>query len=253
MLLATDIGNSDIVLGISGNDCWLHTWRIPTLPDLPETAYLSRISDLFLENSLKATDVEQVILSSVVPGLTEKIRNVLTVFLGKAPVVMAPELYQRLPLILNNPYEIGSDLVANALAAFTRYRQPCLIVDFGTALTFTAVSGNGHVLGVAIAPGLKTAIKSLSQNTARLFEVPLEMPPSPLGNNTVTAIQAGILMGYEGMVRFMITRILQEMKADGKVVATGGLSAVITPLQDVFDVIDPHLTLDGLKIAASYA
>ena len=149
-----------------------------------------------------------------------------------------------------NPYEIGSDLVANAVAAYFKYGQTCIVVDFGTALTFTTVSGDGTILGVSIVPGLKTAIRSLSQNTAKLFDVPLEMPDSALGRNTVSAIQSGIILGYEGLVKNIVTKIREEQKEPCPAIATGGLAFVITSLKDFFYAFEPTLTLDGLRMVA---
>lgn len=166
---------------------------------------------------------------------------------------MGPDLYKKLPIGVLNPYEIGSDLVSNALAAYTRFKRSCIVVDFGTALTFTTLGNDGEILGVAIAPGLKTAIKSLSQNTAKLFDVPLQLPDSVLGKNTVHAIQAGILIGYEGIVTTMIKKIRKELKDESvPVIATGGLSSIITSLSSEFSSIDANLTLDGLRIAVEF-
>src|SRR5690606_36467488 len=131
------------------------------------------------------------------------------------------------------------------------FSKNCIVIDFGTALTFTTISGEGKILGVAIAPGLKTAISALSQNTAKLFDVPLEQPKSALGKNTVQAIQAGILLGYEGLVKAMIDRIKVELQEpDISTVATGGLSSIITPPNGTFTRIEPNLTLDGLRLVA---
>ncbi len=154
-----------------------------------------------------------------------------------------------MPLLIRNPYEIGADLVANAVAAFDRFKKNCVVVDFGTALTFTTVSASGEIAGVSIAPGIKTAIRSLSQHTAKLFDVPAEMPKSVLGKGTTHAIQAGVMIGYEGMVLHMLNRIREELNDTGLMtVATGGLCMSIPSLQPVFSEIDPHLTLTGLKI-----
>ena len=139
-------------------------------------------------------------------------------------------------------------MVANAVAAYDHYRKSCIVVDFGTALTFTTLSDEGKILGVSITPGLKTAIKSLTQNTAKLFDVPLEMPKSALGTNTITAIQSGILFGYSGLVQSMVAEIRNEVQQEIPAVATGGLSSIITPLKDFFDHIDTKLTLNGLRI-----
>lgn len=150
---------------------------------------------------------------------------------------------------INNPHEIGTDLVANAVAAVYRFpNNHCIVVDFGTALTFTTISKNKEILGVAISLGLQTAVRALSQNTAKLPEVPLELPASPIGKNTTHAIQAGVLLGYVGAVPFILQQIENELGEKCKVIATGGLSSILTPLKNYFDQIDMLLTLDGLRI-----
>lgn len=248
MLLALDIGNSDITLGWWANAEWKHIWRIPSKTTQPELFYGVRIRDYFLEAGIPVDHAEIIVLSSVVPGLTEKIRSVIRTLFEREAIVLGPKIYEKIPLDILNPYEIGSDLVANATAAYHQYKQTCVVVDFGTALTFTTISGEGKILGVSIAPGLRTAIKSLSQNTAKLFDVPLEMPTSALGRSTVTAIQSGIVIGYEGLVKNMVQAIRAELKTDCPAIATGGLSFVITSLKSFFDKVDPHLTLNGLRI-----
>jgi type III pantothenate kinase len=169
---------------------------------------------------------------------------------GIEPISLGPKIYQQLPIEVLNPYEIGSDLVANAMGAFIKFKQTCIVVDFGTALTFTTVSEQGKILGVSIVPGLRTALRALTQNAAKLFDVPLEIPKSALGTSTVTAIQSGIVIGYEGLVRKMVSAIREELKTDCPAIATGGLSFVIAPLKDFFYAIDPTLTLDGLRFIA---
>ena len=250
MLLAIDIGNSDITLGLTNaSDKWDHIWRIPSVVDLGQHFYAHRISDLFFETGIKRYEVQRIVVSSVVPGLTEKIKFALTSLFERQPVVLGPEVYKRLPIKILRPYEIGSDLVSNALAAFTLFKGACVVVDFGTALTFTTLSDEGEILGVSIAPGLKTAIRSLSQNTAKLFDVPLDMPSSVLGRGTVHAIQAGVLVGYEGMVKYMLEKIKTEVNEPSlRSVATGGLAFVIPSLGSSFTLIEPNLTLNGLRI-----
>ncbi len=248
MKLTIDIGNSDITIGLWKTDQWKFVWRIPSRPDQPELFFGVRIRDYFFEAGIAEKDVEVIVLSSVVPSLTEKIKNVVKTLFEKEPITLGPKVYEKLPIEVLNPYEIGSDLVANALAAFNKMKRTCIVVDFGTALTFTTISGNGKIVGVSITPGLKTAIKALSQNTAKLFDVPLEMPKSALGKNTVTAIQSGILIGYEGLVRNVVSALRQELQEDCPVIATGGLSAVISPLSNFFHAIEPNLTLDGLRL-----
>ena len=248
MLLALDTGNSDITIGLWNGHEWNQIWRIPSKPDQPELFYGVKIREQFLEANIPEASIDRVVVSSVVPSLTEKLRNVIIAITNREPVILCPTIYKKLKIEVLNPYEIGSDLVANAVAAFDHYRKACIVVDFGTALTFTTISDTGKILGVSIVPGLKTAIRSLTQNTAKLFDVPLQMPSSVLGTNTITAIQSGILVGYQGLVQTMIGSIRNEIGIDCPAIATGGLSSIITPLSDFFDRVDPHLTLSGLRI-----
>src|SRR6478736_679116 len=210
MLLALDIGNSDITIGLWNGSAWQNNWRIPSRIDQPELFYGVKVRDYFFEAGVPINQVSVIVLSSVVPGLTEKIKSIIRTLFGKEAVVLGPALYEKLPLQVLNSYEIGSDLVANSMAAFMKLKQTCIVVDFGTTLTFTTISKEGKILGVSIVPGLRTALKSLSQNTAKLFDVPLEMHSSALGISTVTAIQSGIVIGYEGLVKNMVQAIRTE-------------------------------------------
>lgn len=247
MLLAFDIGNSDITMGLWNGNAW-QVWRIPSRIDQPELFYGIKIRDSFLEGNFPIEVVEIIVVSSVVPGLTDKIKNVVRSLFKREPIILGPGIYEKLPIEVLNPYEIGSDLVSNATAAYFKFKRTCIVVDFGTALTFTTVSGTGKILGVSIVPGLRTAVRALSQNTAKLFDVPLEMPMSALGKNTVTAIQSGIVIGYEGLVKNMVLAIRKELNEECPAIATGGLSFVITSLKGFFEIVDPQLTLDGLRI-----
>lgn len=250
MLLVFDIGNSDITIGLWYDEEWKHIWRISSKPDQPEGYYAVKMRDYFFGAGLATDRVERIVLSSVVPSLTEKMKSVIRQFFLQESLLLSPAIYTKLPIQVLNPYEIGSDLVANAMAAYIKFKQTCIVVDFGTALTFTTVTGEGKIVGVSIVPGLRTALKSLTQNTAKLFDVPLEMPASALGTNTVTAIQSGIVIGYEGLVKNIVTAIRTELKIDCPAIATGGLSFVITSLKGFFHTVDPHLTLDGLRFIA---
>jgi len=250
MLLAIDIGNTDIVFGIHDSTSWIHQFRISSSLSQRYSDYEAQLRIRFLENSLKISDIDKAIISCVVPDQRIVLREMVQQMFGINPVMVGVEIYGKLKIEILNPYEIGTDLVCNATYAFYTYKRTCIIVDFGTALTFTVISGEGKILGVSIAPGLKTAVKALSANTAQLPEVPLVMPDSAIGKNTVHAIQAGILWGYVGMVREMIYQIKKEVGQDCLVLATGGLSSILTPLQDDFDEVDKALTLNGLKIIA---
>ncbi len=252
MLLAVDVGNTDTVFGIWKNKKWTHVFRTLSSPDEPSLYFEGKLRFHFLETNLAVSDIKTVVLSSVVPQLTPTLTTMLTDVFGTPPVVVSYNVYPDIKVNIDHAHEIGSDLVANAVAAYTKYQRNVVIVDFGTALTFTTVSGEGEILGVAIAPGLKTAVKALFSNTAQLPEVPLKLPESAIGKNTTHAIQAGILLGYESLVRGMITRIRRELDGDCIAVATGGLSSIIETLHGEFVEINRNLTLDGLRTIGEY-
>ena len=252
MQLIVNIGNTNAVFGLYNQTAWQHIWRTPSRPDEPAESYEGRLRLWLLEADVPLSAIQTAVVSSVVPNLTPTMRIMLGELFGLAPIVVGPAIYPLLPLQILRPYEIGADLVANALAAHTRYRRNCVVVDFGTALTFTTVSGNGRMLGVAIAPGLKTAIRSLFANTAQLPEVPIEVPSSALGLNTTHAIQAGVVLGYEGLIRSLIDRIRAELGNDCVAVATGGLSGRIPSLHSAFIEVVPSLTLEGVRLIGEH-
>ncbi len=246
-LLILDIGNTDTTFAWHDGLQWVSQWRIPSLDDgfLAETFFQQ-----LKKNGKEPDQLKTILISSVVPQLTPLWKEILSNNASAFLHTVGPSLYSKLPIGIPSPEEIGTDLVANALAAFLRFKQACIIVDFGTALTFTALDEGGNILGVAIAPGLKTAMYALFQKAAQLPEVPLEVPESALGRNTTHALQAGILLGYEGLVKGLLGKIKAEMTAPVQVIATGGLSAVITSLYTEFDEIDRNLTLEGLRLMA---
>ena len=202
----------------------------------------------FLEANLKLEDVDGIVISSVVPQLNDILSDFSRPLINKEPLFIGPKIYDKLPVRTKRPYQIGTDLVSNAVAGYSLYKEDIIIVDFGTALTFTIVGEDGLIQGVNIAPGLRTAIKALVGNTAQLPEVPLELPESVLGADTIHAIQSGVLWGYVSMVEGMLDKIHAELGKKTKVVATGGLSSVLHPLHKRFDEVKRHLTLDGLRL-----
>ncbi len=221
---------------------------MPSSDALNQQTWSYRIASEFLEARVKNTDIKKIVLSSVVPDLTAKIAAALRQLTDQPLIIVNAEVYDQLNIEVVNKIEIGADLVANAVAAYDYFKQKCVVVDFGTALTFTSILDNGQLAGVAIAPGLKTAVKSLLQHTAQLPQVPLEVPKSALGKNTIQAIQAGVTMGYTGMVRYLVERIKAELGANTKVIATGGLVEVLEDLDGVFDEKNRQLTLEGLVL-----
>ena len=247
MIIAVDIGNSNVVLGFSDDGQWVDNWRVQTIKDQDAIYYYDiELRTRLLESKMEVEDIDAIILSTVVPSLKQLFRELLTSIFKCEIIIVGPDLYEELSFKVPRPYEIGTDLVANAYSAYNKYKKNAIVVDFGTALTFTTVSGEGYVQGVAIAPGIKTAMKALSSNTAQLPEIPLELPESALGQNTTHAIQAGILWGYVGMAKELLKKIRSEVGEDYIAIATGGLSFVMHPLKDVFYTIDRDLTLNGL-------
>jgi type III pantothenate kinase len=252
MLLVIDIGNTNIVAGIYAQERLLHTLRIHTVVKKTEDEYGTIFRALLADRGIDPREISQTVISSVVPALSQAIVAMVRRIAGTEPILLGPGCYDKLPLKVVNPHEIGTDLVANCLAARDMFRAPCMIVDFGTALTFTSVDGEGCIQGVSILPGLNTAVASLSRDTAQLPFVQLRAPESALGKNTVHAIQSGIVFGYAGLVESMVKRISAEMGGPLKVVATGGLCGVISPLVSCFDAIDLDLTLRGLSLVVQY-
>lgn len=247
MTIAIDIGNTDIVIGFY-EDEWKHLFRVASHIEMEALEYEKKLRVFLLEEDIDFVGVDGVILSSVVPDLTSVMQEVFQDLYSGEIVVVDSALLSNLSLGEINPYELGSDLAANALGAYDKYNQSAIVVDFGTALTFTSIDDKGQILGVAIAPGVKTAMKSLSSNTARLPEIPLEIPKQAIGRNTVESMQSGIMQGYVGLIRHMVAEIKSEMDAHPKVIATGGLSFIFRPLHDLFDDMDVNLTLNGLRV-----
>jgi len=200
------------------------------------------------EQRMSWSHITQVVVSSVVPGITPTVYQRLERLWGRSPLRLGPSVFEQLDLGIEHTAEIGADLVANAVAGYTYFGVGCIVVDFGTALTFTVVGDQGHLRGVTIAPGLGTAMRALSHSTAQLPQVPLELPPSAIGTSTPHALQAGIMLGYVGLVKELLSQMKAELGQPVKVVATGGLSRKLTPLAEYFDRIDPWLTLEGIRL-----
>ncbi len=249
MLLAIDIGNTNIVFGVHDGHKWLHCWRIQTIHDRMPDEYAVLFRELLSEIALDFTHFDQAILSSVVPQLTSGIHEMLTARSPGAPLILNVGLDTGIEIRTDNPARVGSDLIADAAAAYDRFQSNCIVVDFGTATTFTAITEPGVMLGTAIAAGLNVTTDALVKRTAQLPQIELVPPPSMIGKNTIHAMQAGLLMGYVCMVEGLIDRIRVEL-GTAQVVATGGLSRVLAPLTHHFDAVDPWLTLDGLRLIA---
>ena len=247
--LAIDVGNSNVVIGYHHRGTWQYVWRMPSQVDNPSVYYEWQLKNLFLEHNIQPNTIDKVLISSVVPSLTSVFREAGLNISREPPMIMGVDVYPHLEMGITRPNEIGSDLVCNALAACDRFGTDCIVVDFGTALTLTSVSGDRQILGVAIAPGVKTAMNALFKATAKLPEVPAKWPKSVLGQDTIHAIQSGVMVGYVGLIRHLVDETRKEMGVEAITIATGGLSQTLIQLRGYFDHELPHLTLDGLLFA----
>lgn len=252
MFLAIDAGNSNVVFALfdSKSGKWTNQFRLETKATKLISQLTKKVPLYFLEHDIHISQIEKIGFSSVVPEINGIIEQFCENFFGQTPYLIQPDSFSVLPVKALRPNEIGSDLMCNVMAAFSRFAGPVIVVDFGTALTFTAVSQSGEIMGVNIVPGLQTAIKSLFMNTSKLPEVELKLPESALGKNTIHAIQAGVLYGYTGLVKGMLETIKKETGLNFTIVATGGLSSILTSLEGVFDEVDRNLTLEGLRLIA---
>ncbi len=250
MLLAIDVGNTNIAFGIYHQGQWTNHWRIRTVPDKMPDEYAVLFHECLRDKGLQMNDIRRTVLCSVVPPLTGSISEMVKRQVGQEPLVVGPGVRTGLRIRTDNPTEVGADLVANAVAAYDRFQGNCIVVDFGTATTFTAVAEPGDLLGVAIAPGLNLAANALSRDTAQLPRVQLAPPPAAIGRNTVHSMQAGLVFGYVGLVEALIGRMREELEGSAQVAATGGLARVIAPLTNQFTAVELLLTLEGLRLIA---
>jgi type III pantothenate kinase len=249
MLLCIDIGNTNLVFGLTDqNKKWLARWRIQTVRDKMADEYAIFLKTLFREEGYEFSEINRVVIASVVPRLKTVFRELFERTLNITPLVIGPGVRTGLSILIDNPVELGSDLVADAVAAYHRLKTACIIVDFGTATTFSAVSQKGEFLGVAIAPGLEVAADALSSRTAQLPGISLVPPPRAIGTNTVHSMQSGLIFGYIGLVEGLIRRIREEIGDTAQVIATGGMSEALSKLTEEIDFVNPDLTLEGLRI-----
>lgn len=250
MLLAIDIGNSNVVFGLWEEKQWSGLWRVHTVVNKTSDEYEGIFRTFLLSKDIDIKAIQKVVISSVVPSLNFAMKNMIKKLFDLTPLFISPDVYGKLPIEIRNPYQIGTDLVSNAVALHTCYEGKSIVVDMGTALTCTAVNEKGKILGVTISPGLKTAMSALSQRTAQLPHVNIEVVSSVLGTNTVHAIQAGVVLGYKGLINSLVRSMIEEIGDPNiNVVATGGLSVVMYPiLDDLFTAQAPNLTLDGIRI-----
>ena len=249
MLLAVNVGNTSTVLGVFHGSELEHQWRVSTEGERTADELAVLFGGLLQVAGLSfSNQITGVVLSSVVPSSTGALRDMVNRYFNFPPVVVEPGTRTGLSIQTDNPREVGADRIVNALAAFHRYGGPCIVIDFGTATTYDVVSDKGEFLGGAISPGVQTSNASLSRETARLPQVELHAPRSPIGRNTIEAIQSGLIYGTAAEADGMIERIRKELGGSATVVATGGLAPEIVPHCQFVDEFDPWLTLEGLRL-----
>jgi len=252
MLLALDIGNSNIVIGASQKGDWIHQWRIQTDADRTADEYGVLFHNLFDEIDLGYGQLDRIIISSVVPQLTQTIRDVFAKRSNVEPLILNGKVNTGIAINTENPQAVGADLIADAVGAHALAEADCIVVDFGTATTISTVRKEGEMTGVAICAGLKVTIDALVGKAAQLSQIPLEPPKNVIGENTIEAMQSGLVLGHICMVEGLIDRMKTQLGTNSvTVIATGGLAEKIGPHTDYFDVVDPMLTLDGLRIIAN--
>jgi type III pantothenate kinase len=247
-LLAMDVGNSNIVIGYYSGDDLLHQWRIHTDRKKLVDEYADLLDSLLLKKGLTRYDVDAVAVSNVVPSLAHLLETLIRDHFDAEPFFVGHHNKGGITIKIDRPEELGADLIAAGVAAVEKYGAPCIIIDFGTATTITAVNEKREFLGGAIAPGLAVSCEALYTYAPHLPRIKLAGPPSVIGTNTVHAMQAGIFTGYGHLIRGLVEDTRKALGQQVRVIATGGLAEVFDGGSGLLDVIDPRLVLDGIKI-----
>jgi type III pantothenate kinase len=248
VLLAIDVGNTNTVLGAFEGATLRQHWRIETSQARTSDEYGILVRQLFAVSSLDPTRVKAAVVSSVVPPLASTLEGMCDRYFGLRPLFVGPGVKTGMPILYENPREVGADRVVNAVAAYERYRTGLVVVDFGTATTFDAVSAKGEYLGGAICPGIAISMEALFRHASKLPRVEFARPPAVVGRNTVASIQSGLVYGYVGLVDGICARMAEELGFAPRVVATGGLAPLVAGISRAIGEVDEHLTLDGLRI-----
>ena len=248
-LLAIDIGNTNVHLGLWRDHAWRPAWRARTVPDKMPDEYAVLIRSFMEGDGLSFDQISGVVIGSVVPRLTAAVLELSRRPIGIEPLVVTNQTRTGIVVDIDQPEQAGADRIVNSAAVHALYGGPAIVIDFGTATTFDVVSADGAYQGGAIAPGINLAHDALVSRAARLHKIDLVPPPSPIGRNTIHAMQSGIFLGYVSLVEGLVQRIKATMNDERvKVIATGGLAPVFQAQTDVIDLIAPELTLDGLRV-----
>ncbi len=248
MLLALDVGNTNTVIGVFDGKALKVHWRLSTRREGTHDEYAMLIKGLFDFAGLPFERVSAVIMSSVVPPLQGPLEEMARQYFGVEPIVVGPGIKTGMPILYESPRDVGADRIVNAVAAFEAYGGPCIVVDFGTATTFDAVSARGEYIGGVICPGIGISSEALFQHAAKLPRVDIALPRGVIARNTVGSMQAGLYYGYLSLVEGVVARMRVELGGRAVTVATGGLAQLVLAESAAIDHVDPLLTLTGLRI-----
>lgn len=248
MLLAIDIGNTNIKMGVYAGEHLVHHWRVLTERLKLADEYAVLVYNLFRMAGLELTQVDGCVISCVVPPLTGQFREMAENYLNMTPVIVGSDVKTGLRYDIDAPHELGSDRIANGLAAYRRCGGPVISIALGTATAMDVVAAGGVYIGGAIAPGIGISADALSRAAARLFQVELIRPPSVIGKNTIHYMQSGLILGYAGLIEGLVRRMQQELGQTCDVIATGGLADIIANETDAITIVEPLLTLEGLRL-----
>src|SRR5436305_2059530 len=248
MLLAVDVGNTQTHIGMFRDRSLVEHWRFATVREFTSDELATVLVGLLHLRGLSLDDVDAAIVSSVVPQLVHEYEGVSERYLGGTLQVVGPGLRSGIPIRTENPHEVGADRLVNAVAAYERVGSACIVVDFGTAITYDVVSADGELLGAIISPGVEISMEALSERAARLPKVELEEPKELIGRSTQASIQSGVIYGFAGQVDGIVARLREELGVQAVTLATGGLATSIAPVCHDIDEVDDLLTLTGLRL-----
>ena len=254
MLLAIDVGNTNIVVGLYEGKKLLHIWRLATNKERTSDEFGVFFLSMFSNAGIAASEVRDVIISSVAPNIMYSLRHSIRKFFDCRPILIEPGIKTGLNIKIDNPKELGADLIVGAVAAYNQAGGPVIVVDFGTATKLSAVTGKGEFLGVVICPGIQVSADALTSKAAKLPRIQIEKPESVIGTNTIHSMQSGLVFGNVGQIDYLVARIKDEMADRGidrnkiKVIATGGLARLIVEGTSEIDEVNGLLTLEGLRL-----
>jgi type III pantothenate kinase len=252
MLLAIDIGNTNTVIGVFDEDLLVYHWRLRTEKDATEDEFQVMVKSLFSLEGAMLDSITGTIVSCVVPPMVNILDRFCTKYLHHEPIWVDAATFTDMPILYDNPKEVGADRIVNAAAAFHKYRTNLIVVDFGTATTFDCISQDGAYLGGAISPGIVVSSEALFQKASKLPRVEIFVAPKrAIAKDTVSSMNAGIIFGYAGLVDGIVRRIKSEMTTAPKVIATGALAELVAEFAETIEAVEPHLTLEGLRIIYS--